>query len=523
MINCIKEKIIEPVENNPAGTAWWLLFFAVVILMRNFGDGLAWTHTIGHETHPSYPQFFSILKIFNAYALAHIEMYLIVCCIIYLLTKENILKISKIVIVFWIVSWIVPLWDYVTVGGYPLQYGTEFSEILPALINIFNPFYQFERHSIGQRLEALFLCIGVATYIYIKTQSILKAVSGWIMSQFSFVVLLGFLHVVTVGPIYRIFPIFSRYVPEELIGASLGDKLMGTPGLVHTNTQITGILLMVMITIFLLIWFRIYAGKKNFSVWIKNINWSKGLNYAALTVAGIVMGIWRMENVLPHAFQNPIDYFASVMLALAVFFAYLHICTVKGIINKRSDRSLKWASFGEQKLIASIFLFMAIFAAINTTYWCLLYLIVFILLFYFIMLPPLKIERIPIISDLFIALTYMFSFFTGYGLLADREAVHLLPGPLWQAALLGFTLAGILRYRKKLSRHIVPPVIFSAFMVVPLLTGLSMLYIAAGVLGLTAAFIVYRFEHKAAYVSYISILYYGVILYFIRKYVVIAL
>lgn len=527
MINYIKTKIIEPIENNPASTGCWLLFFAVVILLRNFGDGLAWTYTIGHETHPSYPHFFSILKVFNAYALVHIEMYLIVCCIMYFLTKENILKISKVVIVFWIISWIVPLWDYITIGGHPLQYGTDISNLPHVLLNFFNPFVRFERHSIGHKLELLFLCVGVATYVWIKSRNLLKTIAGGILSYLSFIILMGFIHVTIMTPIYIIFPVFLEYVPEELAGASLGDKLMGTPGLIFTNTQITGILLMIIIIFFLLIWFRVYAGKRNFINWVQNINWFKGLNYMSLTVAGIVFGIWRMENVRSNAFHNPIDYFASFMLCLAVFFAYLHVCAIRGIIVKKKVRALNWASFKEQKIIIAALLFLALFAALNVTYWCLLYLIVFILIFYFIMLPPLRIERLPVISNIFLALTYMFAFFTGFGLLADREAVHLLPGHLWKAGFLAFALASAIKYKSRMQtknlKILLGSMVFLAFVIVPFLLELKVLIIPAVIFGILEVFIVIRKKWQPAYFFSLAIIYYGIIMFSVNKYVKIQL
>ncbi|NLB35655.1 MAG: hypothetical protein GX817_07625, partial [Elusimicrobia bacterium] len=87
----------------------WLALYVVIVLLRNFADGIVWTHTIGHSIDPVHGQYFSIHKIFSAYALAHLTYALITCCMLYYFTRENILKITKIVIVFWLTSWVVPI------------------------------------------------------------------------------------------------------------------------------------------------------------------------------------------------------------------------------------------------------------------------------------------------------------------------------------------------------------------------------------------------------------------------------
>ncbi|NLB35514.1 MAG: hypothetical protein GX817_06855, partial [Elusimicrobia bacterium] len=407
-----------------------------------------------------------------------------------------------------------------------LQYGTDVSGIIPAIINAFNPFAREltgGRFSPGHRVEIFLLCLFSASYVWTKTKSHLKTVLVWLTHMVGFLGLLGFWPVVMLDPIYRLFPVFNRLVPADLVSSPLIDKIILTPSLIYTSDQKAGFSLMFGIVFFLFLWFKIYAGK-NFRDFIKGLDWSRGLNYAGLTLAGIIFGSWRMKNVLSFAFHNPLDYYAAVLLPLAVFFLFQHTRVISGVIEGQYHKSVIWASKKEQLVISAGFLFLALYSAFNISYWCFLYMLVFLLVFYLVMLPPLKIIKFPVISDVLLSLTSMFAFFTGFGLLADREAVHLLPAPLWRAGFFAFFLACSLRYVDKIGRKPVALMVFVSFMVVPFFSYITPMYVPAGLLGLLGVFAVLKFNKRLIpAMSALFISFYGVILFSIKRYVDIAL
>lgn len=226
------KRFINSIESLKIGLGWWLVTFFAIIAIRNFLEGaLEKVKVIGCAEDP----FEAIIVFFGHYPLLYVSQFMILVIILRLLTREHIEKISKTVIVFWII-WFPPLFDYIWSGGLGenLNFAHTLSELRIFFIHCANPAVGFpETVSPGIRIEFMAASLLSFAYIMLKTGRLLKALAGALLFYSSLIFyVFGFPALVAYGW-NAIFP----NLPPNHHGAQPFEQIFYAPSLLASAAK----------------------------------------------------------------------------------------------------------------------------------------------------------------------------------------------------------------------------------------------------------------------------------------------
>ncbi len=509
------EGFIESIEGLNLNLIWWILGFLAIVFARNF------------LSTPSV----SALMFFDHFLLFYVGLFFAITLLLHFLTGERIERVSKAVVTFWFIILLTPILDSLFFGGgRKLSYFLNAHEIPYTLLNFFNPFVQFEGVSPGLRIEVVIVVILAVFYTYIKSRSAVKSICGFVGS-YLIIIFIGFLPAIFAT-------VFSGVAPELAY-----DKVFRFGGIVQTGSQGLALLFTFVSSFLLCIWLFRYDRKK-WKAAVSNLRPLRSIHYVGMTLLGILLGFWLFRDAYPVVFGTPIDFLACLGLLFSVFFAYQSAVAVNDIFDIESDKISnnsrplvkKKLSSGDVKILAVIYMFIALLFAINVKYSCFSLVLVSIILSLVYSVPPLKLKRFFPVSTFIIALAALVTLLTGFSIFGGWKSVYIFPKSLTLLVLVIFTLAGTVKDLKDfegdkrtgiktlpvlLGRHrgkivIALFVLLSYILIAPIIR-MPILFIPAIVFGILSVFIILKKElsEKPIFVLYFA--FFIILAFFIRK------
>ena len=123
---------------------------------------------------------------FGHFSFYYLANFLSIILILRLFTKEDIIKIARLVLIFFPIIFAAPILDFILSCGkgfYP-SYIKNSSDLIDAVVNYLNPFFNHSKLTYGMRIETFIIIIFISTYTYLKNNSIIKALISLFTSWF---------------------------------------------------------------------------------------------------------------------------------------------------------------------------------------------------------------------------------------------------------------------------------------------------------------------------------------------------
>lgn len=485
-----------------------MICFSCIIFIRNFLEGaLESVKTIGCSDDP----YLAIIIFTSHYSLLYVSQFLILVILVRLLTRERIEKISKTVIVFWII-WFPPIFDFIWSGGKGenITYPHTFEHVWDFFVNCANPWVSFPRTAPpGIRIEFVIACLLSIIYIFIKTRNLIKSLAGALLFYISFIFyVFGFLVILA----YGWHAVFPQMPPPADAGVLPYEQIFYAPSLIPIAFLAPSLLYLPVIVLGLFVWYYLYNRQRCLAL-VQNIRLTRSIHFCGMTLAGILLGYLVEGRDFFGVFGNPIDYLACGSLCLSVFFAFQAMVVVNDIFDVESDRisnpnrplALGIIPLGEYKIIGLIYFLLAAFIAFNVSLTALLILFFFEALYLVYSAPPFRLKRVFPLNMMVIGINTLVAMLLGYSIFGGVKTADKFPTGFMILIPLGFSLAANIITIKdaeadRQSGVMTLPVLLGArwgkiiiaflaclsFLAVPLILGIQQLWLVSILFGILA-------------------------------------
>ncbi|MEF8834677.1 MAG: hypothetical protein V5A76_00815 [Candidatus Thermoplasmatota archaeon] len=258
----LTKKLLDFLEKDRFNLTTALIYVFIIAGIRSFFEA----HVGQYHGYGRY--------LFTQHVLLSFPELLMAALVVYILTKRSPKKIMNVFLLGWGLLLIPPFVDYLIYGARGVEIGAQYEyfsvhEILPALINSWNPNYIYHLGSRGQGVMFLGLMIGSASYIalitrfnqkvlsFLKDRSLhknllkktLQTVAGyfgiylvvWFIGSFKYIIRMGDEHYIVLNrftiPFYsKYYIFFEEYdYPRELIFPPEDAGILGLPTNLITN------------------------------------------------------------------------------------------------------------------------------------------------------------------------------------------------------------------------------------------------------------------------------------------------
>lgn len=365
--NYLISKAISNLENSPLPVSHFFISFLFILIIRNFLEVIAYGQPL-------------LISDFFHFNFSFLWVALNIIYLIYFIAKDDIIKISKVVLPSFVFIWLGPIFDilFFKKKVFISYYFPKFpNDLLLTFLTFFGSNSQQGGASLGLRIEIFFALISVFYFsYYIKKLKVFKSI------------LLTFLIYVLIF-ILSIIP----YISDDLFN-------LFNLGIRDWHERITDFYYFQVL--FYLIAFFWIADTLNFKVILKNLRYSWISYYIVLFFFGIFLGF--KLNTIPNITNENI--LEIIYFLIGLFFSYLFI-TLKNI-DGISDPT-KYSAYGY------VFLSISLLYSARGGLPSLLTILVFIGLYYIYSFEPLKLKRIPFISKLILSQCSFLIFIHGYG------------------------------------------------------------------------------------------------------------
>ena len=292
-INSIIKKIEEEKYSFLTG---FISLYAIILCRNIFESVFESSQVLGFSPIISH----SFYMIFIHFPLFYISILLWILLVFILLTKENITKVSKFLLIGFTTIIIAPFIDFIVSkgSGYKLTYLSGFRQI-----SEIHRFFDFTKDLIqaswGQRIEILLVLIGAFLYVLIKTKNYFKAIFASII-----IYLIIFLHGVLPNTIAKI--------PSYLGFNKLNFITILTNGILPIDSQNYAVIFS--ISIILSGFFILRKSRKELND--KIFDFRPSIFIIIPLCLGILYGIYLIFPYYPFVLQSPITY---LIFLLAIF------------------------------------------------------------------------------------------------------------------------------------------------------------------------------------------------------------
>ena len=483
--------------------------FACIIFIRNFMEGaLESPKTIGCSEDP----YLSIVIFTSHYSLLYVSQFIILAVLLRLLTRERIERISKTLIVFWII-WFPPVFDFIWSGGKGanIAYPHNFSQVWDFFVNCFNPWVSFPQTApLGIRVEFVIACTLSIIYIFVKTHSLIKSLAGAALFYISLTFyVFGFLVMLAYG--WHAF--FPDMPPLTEAGMLPYQQVFYAPSLIPMAYLAPSLLYLLVITVGLFAWYYLYNKQRCLAL-VKNIRLTRSIHFCGMTLGGILLGYLVEGDNFFGAFGNPIDYLAGGSLCLSIFFGFQAMVVVNDIFDIESDRiSNPGRPLGqgiipldEYKIIGWIYFLLSVFLAFNVSLTAMWILLLFEALYLVYSTPPLRLKRFFPVNMMVIGINTLAALLLGYSIFGGAKTMSNIPVDFMILVPIGFSLAaniitikdvegdrqaGVMTLPvllgEKWGKRVIALLALLSFLIVPLILGIWQLWFVSIPLGILSA------------------------------------
>jgi len=295
------ESFIKRIEDQRFSFITGFLGLFSIILCRNILESVfEGTQVLGFSPITSR----SFYMTFIHFPLFYISLFFCILLTFIIFTRENWIKIAKVLLIGMVVITLTPLIDIIVSRGcgYKLTYLRSFEQF-SEIHKIFNFSRDLINASWGQRVEIILVLAGGLGYVLLKTRNILKAILAS-----AIVYLIIFLHGVIPNTIARI--------PSYLGSNLLHYKTILTNGILPIDSQNYAVIFSISIIIcgILILW----KGKKGFVKKVFNIK--SPLIIIIFLCLGILYGILLVSPYYSFIFYNPFSYLIFLLAVFTFFF-----------------------------------------------------------------------------------------------------------------------------------------------------------------------------------------------------------
>ncbi len=399
------ERIITKLETNEVPFFYFILTFFFVITLRNFLETFS-------DKSPIFFEFF-----FHYY-IAYITLALALIILFYLITREDIKKISQVILPSFLVLALAPIIDLILSWGK----GYDMAYLLPEyhgslLLRFITFFGSFDGKGItpGIRIEIVLILLACFIYFFIKKRDGIKAIISTFLT-------------------YSVIFIFGAapYVVKNFLNVL---NIEYKP----SSTLISNFFLL-LIFIFT-IWIFYLYNKRYFINVLKDIRIFRFLHFELMFILGIVLAkVYSSGSVELNSstlFQIPFIMIAILFAGLfSIFTNNLTDHDIDKISNKDRPTVSNAIPIKDYKQLSWIFLILAVLYSSNVNFETLFLMLLFIGNYFLYSMPPLRLKRVPFFSKIFVSLDSLILVMIGYFLIAGNLNI---PGNIIAFFLIGFT------------------------------------------------------------------------------------
>ena len=427
--------IIHEAERSPLPWGYSLVTFLALVVARNLLEGaLGPNGSIGF-VYFSSP---SALMVLDHFVFFYGSLYLAFGLVLSILTRERIGRVMKVMTPAWALLLIPPVLDFILTGGEGIKI-TYALELRPVILRFFDPRVSFETISPGQRVEILGACLLAAAYVRLKTRNWARTVAGFIAV---YVVLA--LHGVLPSLVARASWALTRVASASAEFAYLTAFKSG--GIVADESR--KLTLVFVLTTIALGWaaFRCHSPDRERAM-RRNVRPLRSLHYTGLTVFGIAFG-WVLFSRAGVEFTGAGDVLGMLATCMATLFAFQASVAINDIFDEAGDRISEEArplvsgTLERRDLVgqAVIFSLAALLLALNVKYSTFLFVVLALVLSFVYSAPPIRLKRLPIVSNLSLGVVSLLACLVGFSVYAEERAMALFPTPLAWVLVLSFGL-----------------------------------------------------------------------------------
>ena len=381
--------LINKLENYKTTQINFIISFFLICFIRNFLEGfLGYSKTIGTNADIKV----TIIQMGALFNLEWITLFLYISLIIYFLTKQNILSVFKILLVFFNIIIIVPIIDYFFYFPYGcrIDYLYTINDYVRALLCFFVPFTDVKVCA-GIRIEVFFSVIFIFIYIFLKTKDILKSLAGAFVLYFLAVSSMAF-------PVFILLVFLPFYLNKFNDFVNL---FFFTPSFLDSFLNKFSVMIHLLLIPSLLTIYKIYYGNKKLLFLLKNLFSLNTFIVFSAVFWGFISG-YGIHNL-----------FSSVFNIFFIFFLFI----ISSFVNLYLQGNFK-------KETNILFIFLLIFSLSISLNNFLIMLVLLIIFFIFIKIKVLI--KNNLLNVLIFILLFIVLFVFGYIIIPSGIYINTL-------------------------------------------------------------------------------------------------
>ncbi len=502
---------IERVERSPHHWGLFLLTFVAFVVTRNLLEGaLGPTGSIGF-VYFSSP---SALMVLDHFLLFYVSLFLGFSILLSILTGERVGAVMKVMTPAWAIILIPPVFDYIVTSGEGVRI-SYLLDLRAVVFRFFDPTATLDRVSPGQRVEIVAAMVLAVAYVWIKRRNWLRA-----LIAFPLVYLLLLAHGILPNALARFAWATGRNpsAPPTFIY----NVMYRAGGIVPEESR--KLALVFLLSSCALGWWALkrHAPGKERAL-RTNLRPLRTLHYLGMAFFGIALG-WAVFAPVGVAFTGGGDVLGIIGIALAVLFAFQASVNLNDLFDEEADRIVEAPrplvrgalTRRDAVLAAGVMAGVSLLAALNVKYSTFLLVLLALLLSLAYSAPPLRLKRIPLVSNLSLGVISLLVCMAGFSAYAEERTFALFPPRLGWVIVLAFGLGFAAKDLKdrlgdgatgvvtlpvllgeKRGRLATAVLVLLGYLVVPALLPYPMLVVPAVLLGIASAAVVmlWRYEH----------------------------
>ena len=407
------KRFIRHCEEVNLGFGLWIATALAIIFIRDSIESLVSTH--------AFPTF-------TLFHLLHVPVFFLttlisIIIVLRLATREDILKISKISLIFFAIIILPVTFDFILslVSGVNISYEYVTGNVRQVVLNFFNPLFSIPGIPYSLRLEILIICIFSFLYVFLKTNKILlSGLSAFLV--FGICALYGTLPGLAVAGFVRVFSLILR-IPHSFFS---GRMIKGT-----VDESVVVIIELVFALLVAAIWFSLYDSRK-FKAVFKDFRFLRYLCCFILITLGLVLYLRATREIDAFIFVNILGLFGALFFAVRFSALINDIFDVDcdAISNKERPLITGVIDKSEYLKVGAVYLAFSLLFAIWVSTTCFMITLLFTGIYFLYSAPPFRLKRFFIFSSLITGIQAVLILLMGQLFLTQSNTTVFLYLPL---------------------------------------------------------------------------------------------
>lgn len=393
------ENLIISIEESKTPLVFFIFTFFSFLTLRNFIEVFSTDGSI------------ALMRFFHYY-ISYILLASFLIILTYILTKTPIIKVTKVILVGFIIVPLPPILDLIiTKGkGVPITYlipGTH-DDLIWRFFTFFGNFEHFGP-SLGIRIEIALVLIAIFFYFFVKNRDLIKS----LLFTFFFYSVIFILFTVP-------------FIAKGILG--LFNIEYDRSDRSYLNFYVLGLTMAGVLIMY-------YFNKYNFIKIIKDIRPLRTIYYILMFILGLMIA-----NLTNNFILDSNNIFIFIFIPLSIIFAWLFSVVTNNIadyeIDKISNQDRPLVSsridIKTYQKLAIFFFVAACFYASLVSFKALFLILLFIGIYFIYSMPPLRFKRIPFFSKLAISFNSLIMVLLGFiAINGTRESFPLIIVPIF--------------------------------------------------------------------------------------------